>query len=105
MEWFEETPEGVILHIKVQPKASINKVVGLHGDPPRLKIRVAAAPVDGKANKELLEFLSKILEVSPSKIKLIRGATSPKKDILCTGVSLDKIMSLAHDWSQLSFHK
>jgi len=94
MNWFEETPQGIILRIKAQPNASKSQIAGLFGEPPRLKVRIAAPPVDGKANQELLDFLSQMLGLSQSKLKLIRGETSPKKDILCTGVSSDKIKGL-----------
>ena len=49
MHWFEVCPTGVILRIKVQPRASKTQIAGLHGDPPRLKIRLAAPPVDGES--------------------------------------------------------
>ena len=57
MSWFEETAKGILIHIKAQPKASKIQVSGLYGD--QIKIRLAAPPVDGKANEELLRFLAK----------------------------------------------
>lgn len=105
MTWYDETPQGVVLRIKVQPKAAKNQISGLHGEPPRLKIRIAAPPVDGKANRALLEFLSDTLGVSSSKLEFIRGANSTHKDILCIGVSLDKINGLISEEPQLSFWK
>ena len=51
----QDTKDGAILTIQVQPKASKSECAGLHGD--ALKIRVAAPPVDGKANGALLAFL------------------------------------------------
>lgn len=97
MDWYEETPKGIVIHIKAQPKASKTQVVGLYGDPPRLKIKIAAPPVDGRANEELLKYLKHRLGVSVSRLSLIRGETSPKKDVLCVGVSKDKIEGLIHE--------
>ena len=90
-DWCKDTPHGLLLHIKAQPKASKSQIAGLHGNPPRLKIRIAALPVDGKANKELLNFLCRILEIPISNLKLIRGESCSNKDVLCLGISLEKI--------------
>ena len=54
MTWLTETADGVLLRIQAQPKASRSEVSGVHGD--RLKIRIAAPPVDGEANEELIRF-------------------------------------------------
>jgi uncharacterized protein (TIGR00251 family) len=83
----EPHPEGVLLRIWAQPKASRTQVTGLHGEPPRLRIQIAAPPVDGAANEELLRFLKKALGIPASRIELIRGATSKHKDVLCRGLS------------------
>ncbi len=105
MNWFDETSKGIVLHIKAQPKASKTKIVGLHGDPPRLKIKIAAPPVDGQANEALLKFLKEVLEIPLSRLSLIRGATSPAKDVLCMGVPKDKIESMLPESDQLTLWK
>lgn len=92
MSWLEKTPSGTLLRIQVQPKASKTEVTGVHGD--RLKIRIAAPPVDGAANEELLRFLKKKLGVPASQITLLRGHTSKMKDVLCVGVTEDAIQAL-----------
>lgn len=94
MSWCEQTSEGVLLRLYIQPKASRTEVVGPFGEPPRLKIRVAAPPVDGEANAELLRFIKKTLKVSASRILLVRGETSRSKDVLCKGVSLSQVSAL-----------
>ncbi|HLE00432.1 MAG TPA: DUF167 family protein [Bdellovibrionota bacterium] len=85
--WFEEVANGIVLKLLIQPKASRTEVSGLHGEPPRLKIRVAAPPVDGEANAELLHFLKKKLKVTSSRLQILRGETSKSKDVFCAGVS------------------
>jgi uncharacterized protein (TIGR00251 family) len=92
--WAQETQQGTLIHLKIQPQASQTQIVGLYGDPPRLKIRVAAPPVDGKANAELLKFLKKKLQVTAAQLQIIRGETSSNKDVLCFGVSLDQVNDL-----------
>ena len=90
--WISDTDEGTLLHLVIQPKASRSEVVGPHGEPPRLKIRVAAPPVDGAANEELLHFLKKKLSVPASRIELVRGHSSRHKDVLCRGISAERAL-------------
>jgi len=94
MSWCEATGDGILVRVKVQPRAKRSQVVGLHGEPPRLKIRLAAPPVDGKANEELLQFFKKALNIPLAQLKITRGQASQFKDVLCAGVSLEKVMNL-----------
>lgn len=71
-----------ILKIYVQPSGSSNEIVGLYGEPPRLKIKIKAPPSDGEANKELIAFIAKRLGISKSRVQLVKGLTSRKKDLL-----------------------
>lgn len=77
----QDTKGGAILTIQVQPKASKSECVGLHGD--ALKIRVAAPPIDGRANEALLEFLAMQLKVPPSTLAIHAGAGGRHKRVLC----------------------
>jgi len=65
----------LILH--VQPGAKRTEVAGRHGD--ALKIRLAAPPVDGKANAALLRFLSDAFDVPLRNVTLVRGESSRQK--------------------------
>lgn len=85
---------GVVLKLQVQPKASRTEVVGLHGEPPRLKIRIAAPPVDGEANDELLRFLKKKLRVTSAQLQILRGESSKSKDVFCSGITADAAQKL-----------
>lgn len=78
-----ETPEGVYLSVKLQPRASRTQLHGLHGS--ELKISVTAPPVDAAANLALIEFLAETLKVSRSSIQLVRGQTSRHKSIFIPG--------------------
>ena len=99
MNFIEKTPSGICLRIYATPRSSKTEIVGLHGSPPRLKIKIAAPPVDGAANEELLRFLSKTLGVSTQKLTLVRGESSKMKDVFCTGIDETAVKKL---WSLLN---
>ena len=61
----------------IQPRASRSELSGTFRD--RLKIRISSPPVEGEANRECVDFLSKTLGVSKSEIKLIKGGQSREK--------------------------
>lgn len=72
----------VIFAVKVVPRASKTEIVGVMED--ALKIRLAAPPVDGAANAELIKFLSKVFDVSKSRIAILSGETGKIKQIKIT---------------------
>ena len=63
----------------VIPNASRSEIVGWHGD--ALKIRLAAPPVDGKANRELIHYLAKNLDIAKSEIKIVSGHMNKRKKL------------------------
>jgi uncharacterized protein len=77
------------LTLQVQPKAKRNEVLGFAEGILRLKI--AAPPVEGKANKELISFLSKTLGINKSSITIDRGHTSKVKIVTILGLDRDQI--------------
>lgn len=74
-----EKTGGCLLKCRVQPRASRNAVAGICGE--ALKITLTAPPVDGKANQALLKFLSEILKLSPSGLRLTAGESSRNKTV------------------------
>ena len=80
MDFIREHARGILLQVFVQPRASKDLIVGLHGD--LLKIKVAAPPVDGQANKRCIQFLAKCLSVPRSRLQIIAGQNSRNKKIL-----------------------
>lgn len=70
----------LLLFCHLQPKASDDSFAGLHGD--RIKIRIKAAPVDGKANSHLLKFLAAQFGVPTTSVSLQSGESSRQKTIL-----------------------
>ncbi len=80
-----KTETKTLLFLQIQPRASRNQVVGMHGD--RLKIRVTAPPVDGEANEELIRFLSKKLKIPKTQVRSVRGQTGKLKYLICEGIT------------------
>ena len=77
--FFKETREGIRLRIRVQPRATQNQVIGVHGD--ALKVRITSPPVDGAANKQCVQFIAKYMGLSRSAVELVSGASSRNKTI------------------------
>jgi uncharacterized protein (TIGR00251 family) len=76
-DFFQPTCQGYILRLTVVPGAQRTQVVGRHGD--RLKVRLAAPPEKGAANRELIAFLARALNLPKSSLKLTLGAKSRTK--------------------------
>lgn len=77
--WLRPDGEGAVLHLHIQPGAKITGVVGPHGD--ALKIRLAAPPVDGKANAALIEFIAAKVGVARTAVTLLSGGSSRTKRV------------------------
>jgi uncharacterized protein (TIGR00251 family) len=74
---------NVVVH--VVPRAKVTEVVGRHGD--AVRIRLAAPPVDGAANAELVRFLADRLGVPQSAVTIVRGAAGRRKTVAILGVT------------------
>lgn len=68
-----------MLRCRLQPRASKDEIVGLQGD--RLKIRITAPPVDGKANQHLIALVSRWFGTPKSAISLLQGETGRQKTL------------------------
>ena len=77
------------LAIKVQPRAKKTEIKGVHDG--KIKIGIHAAPVDGKANDELIHYLSKSLGCPKGEIRIHKGETSKEKIIAISGNSAKKV--------------
>ncbi len=82
--WLREEPGGVVLEILVQPRASRTRVLGEHDG--RLKIALAAPPVDGEANAALVEFLAGALGVRKAAVTILRGEAGRRKTVRVAAV-------------------
>ncbi len=72
------------LYCHLQPGAKQNQICGLYNE--RLKIQIKAPAVDGKANKALIEFLSKSFNIARSKILIHKGLNQRVKTVLIEGI-------------------
>lgn len=75
--WFDG--EDLVLRLYIQPKASRDKLIGLHGD--ELKVAITAPPVDGKANAHLSKYLAKQFKVAKGFIKIEKGELGRHKQL------------------------
>lgn len=80
MSHYQWQGSDLLLRCHLQPKASSDAAVGLHGD--RLKLRITAPPVDGKANAHLVQWLGKQFGVARSQVTILQGETGRAKNIL-----------------------
>lgn len=87
-KFLKETKDGTLLLVYVQPKAKKNEIEGIDEWRGRLKVKVKAPPVGGKANKELVKFLSKLLG---AEVSIVRGETGREKDLLVRGMEIEEV--------------
>jgi uncharacterized protein (TIGR00251 family) len=85
--WAREGSGGAVLEVLVQPRASRTRVVGEHDG--RLKVQLAAPPVDGEANATLLAFLADALHVKRADVALLAGETGRRKRVRIAGVAAE----------------
>jgi uncharacterized protein (TIGR00251 family) len=78
---FRKSPRPLRLSVKVIPKSSRNEVVEVQADG-TWRVKVAAVPEKGKANAELCEFLAKEFGVARSKVEVVTGHTSTRKQVV-----------------------
>ncbi len=86
------TPGGVRLTVHVQPGASRSEIAGMHGD--AIKVRLAAPPVEGRANEALLRFLADRFGVAQRAVTMVRGTVSRAKTIDVEGVDPERAARL-----------
>ena len=80
---------AVVLTLHIQPGAKKSEIAGQHGE--ALKIRLAAPPVDGKANDCLIAFLAEKLGVAKNRVELISGASSRAKRVRISDIPVDVV--------------
>ena len=88
----QDSPEGAVLTIHVQPKASKTEYAGLHGG--ALKFRVAAPPVEGAANEALCAHLAELFSLPKKSVVLLSGQSSRHKRVLLYGISTQRVRNL-----------
>lgn len=92
--FIEAAPKGLYLRVRLQPRSSRNVIDGVQGS--CLKLRLTAPPVEGEANKALVEFLSGLLHIKKSSIEIDSGLKSREKRVRIDGLTpeaLEEIIS------------
>ena len=84
---FKQSQDGLFIKIKIVPNSSKNEIVH---EEEFIKVKVTAQPIENKANKALIEFLSKKLKVPKTTIEITKGTTSKEKTILIKTINSDK---------------
>ena len=87
---FEETKDGLIVRLKIIPNSSRNEVVWENEG---LKVKITAQPIENKANKALIEFLSKNIKTAKSNISILKGELNKEKTLLISGFDEEKFKS------------
>lgn len=88
-------PPGTFISIKVLPRSSKNEIVGK--DPNGYKIKLTAPPLEGKANKALIQLMAKKLRVPKRDIQIVSGTRSKHKSLHVTGLSAKAVEKLLLD--------
>ncbi len=93
--WCRKTAQGWLIAVHVQPGAKKSAVAGLHGE--ALKIRIAAPPVEGKANAALIAFVAEMLDVPRRTVSVVKGEASREKLLLVAEAGADPARLLSHE--------
>lgn len=83
--------EGAVLRLRVQPRASRDEIVGWQEG--ALRLRVTAPPVEGEANRAVAALLARVLRITPSRIRVVRGERGRNKLVEITGLGEDDVRS------------
>lgn len=87
----KETKDGIILTLRISPNASKNEIIKENEG---IKVKITAQPIDGKANKALIEFLSKQFKIPKSYFEIIRGETAKDKTILIKNADINYLLNI-----------
>lgn len=85
-EWHRRDSEAITLVLYVQPGAKRSEVAGLHGA--ALKVRLAAPPIEGRANEALLRFIAERFDVPLRNVEIIQGEQSRHKRVVVRSSTL-----------------
>ncbi len=89
------SPKGTIINVRVIPRAGRSGIDGLRAG--ALLVRVAAAPVEGSANGELIEILARAIQLPRRKVSVVSGERSRTKRVLIEGVPLATVQQQLSD--------
>ena len=85
-------PDGVLLSVKLQPRASADEIVPYDGNGNEMRIRVTAPPVDAAANEALIQLLARRLDCARGRVELVRGHKSRHKVVKLHGYQPTEVL-------------
>lgn len=88
----QAAPDGVIIRLHLQPRASKTEICGFQGD--ELKVRVTSPPVDDAANRLCTEFFAKTFKVPKSSVTILSGHKSRHKRVHIPGADIEQISAI-----------
>ena len=86
-----EEKNQILLTLRIIPNSSKNEIIKTEG---MIKVKITAPPVDGKANKALVDFLSKTFKIPKTSFKIIKGETSKDKTLSVSVLDEEKLQNL-----------
>ena len=89
---FSQKDRRLTFNVRVVPRASRSEIVGEHDG--ALRVRLAAPPVDGAANEELIRILARAFRLSSASVAIVAGPSSKLKRVAVDGVSPEALQSL-----------
>jgi uncharacterized protein (TIGR00251 family) len=90
--YLRSTKDGLILEVVVAPRAKRPALLGFHGGYPKLAL--AAPPIEGRANEELVSLLKELLRIPGRDIEVVRGDACRRKAALLRGISAEKVLQV-----------
>jgi len=87
----DKEKDYLVINVKVEPRSSRSGIVGPYGD--AIKVKLTSPPVEGKANRELVEVLAKNLGIAKKNVEIISGKSSKNKIVKLYGIkSIDDLI-------------
>ena len=83
--------DGIVLRLRISPNASKNQFIFADD---MIKLKITAQPIENKANKAVIEYLSKLFKVPKTKITILKGDTSKEKTLLIKTTDMEKIENI-----------
>jgi uncharacterized protein len=96
---FRDSSDGVVFPVRVIPNAKQNQIIGVEGD--AIKIRLAARPIEGRANEALIEFISAYFNLRRSNVEIVRGAKSSRKVMRLRGKTASQLAETLDETQQI----
>lgn len=90
--FYTSRADGVVVNVAARPRSSRAGIDSVAGG--ALKVRIRSAPVDGKANRELVETLSDAFDIPKKDVVFVQGETSKTKRILLKGVAESRLLEV-----------